>query len=134
MVTEAQARSQAAPVGGVPRWMRVAGGIVVAGGAAESAVLEVFYVPLRVGTVVLPVSILAAVVLNVVFPRVMFAATFVRWAVAVPAVLWLVVMVAMALGRPEGDVVLPGTWVGLGVLFGGTAAAAFGVTRALPRP
>jgi hypothetical protein len=123
-----------APAWPVPAWVRVVGGVLVAAAALESAVLEVFYVPLRVGTTVLPVSVLAAVLLNVALPALMYAATANRLATAVPAVLWLVVVVGLSIGRPEGDVVLPGDWIGLALLFGGALAAAYGLARALPPP
>jgi hypothetical protein len=121
-----------------PAWLRVLGGVLVGVAAVQGALLEVFYVPLRAGTVILPVSALAAVVLNVLLPRLMHSVTQVRRATLVPAALWLVVVVGLAMGRPEGDVVLPGSSSGaigvvaLVVLFGGTAAAAFGVARAMP--
>jgi hypothetical protein len=128
----------AAPPAARPAWLRLLAGALVGVAAVQSALLEVFYVPLRAGTVILPVSALAAVVFNVLLPQLMHRATQTRWAAVVPAVLWLVVVLGLAMGRPEGDVVLPGTpsgavgVVALVVLFGGTAAAAFGVTRALP--
>jgi hypothetical protein len=118
----------------LPGWVRVTGGVLVGAAAVETALLEVFYVPLRSGRVVLPVSVLAAVVLNVLLPRLMYAATRSRWATVLPAGLWLVVVVGLSVGRPEGDVVLPGNWIGLALLFGGAAAAAYGVARALPPP
>jgi hypothetical protein len=127
-----------APPAARPTWLRVLGGVLVGVAAVQSALLEVFYVPLRAGTVILPVSALAAVVLNVLLPRLMYSVTQVRRATVVPAALWLVVVLGLAMGRPEGDVVLPGTASGavgvvaLVVLFGGTAAAAFGVARAMP--
>lgn len=116
----------------LPMWVRVVGGILVAAGAVESAVLEVFYVPLRIGTVLIPVAVLAAAALNLLLPKLMYAATASRGATVLPAALWLIVVVGLSTGRPEGDVVLPGDWVGLLLLFGGAAAAAFGVARAIP--
>lgn len=118
----------------LPGWVRVTGGVLVGAAAVETALLEVFYVPLRSGRTPLPVSVLAALGLNVLLPRLMYAATRSRWATALPAGLWLVVVVGLSIGRPEGDVVLPGDWVGLALLFGGAAAAAYGVARALPPP
>ena len=117
-----------------PRWVRLVGGLLVGVAAVEAALLEVFYIPLRIGRVVLPVSVVAAVLLNVALPRLMYAATRSRWATALPAVLWLVVVIGFSVGRPEGDVVLPGNVRGLALLFGGAAAAAYGVAKALPPP
>jgi hypothetical protein len=116
----------------LPRWVRIAGGVLVGAGAVEAAVLEVFYAPLRIGTVLLPISVVAAIALNVWLPSLMVAATGNRYTPMVPGALWLLVVVGLSLGRPEGDVLLPGNWVGLLLLFGGAAAAAYGVARALP--
>jgi hypothetical protein len=116
----------------MPGWVRIAGGVLVGAGSLESALLEVLYTPLRIGTVLLPVSVAAALVLNVVLPKLMLAATQLRWSPVIPAVLWLIVVVGLSIGRPEGDVVLPGNGVGLALLFGGAAAGAFGVARAIP--
>jgi uncharacterized protein DUF6113 len=138
VAAEAPPPAAVAPPSAVrPMWLRVLGGVLVGVAAVQSALLEVFYVPLRAGTVILPVSALAAVVLNVLLPRLMYRATQVRRATVVPAALWLVVVVGLAMGRPEGDVVLPGSSNAIGVvalvvLFGGAAAAAFGVARAMP--
>jgi Family of unknown function (DUF6113) len=112
--------------------MRVVCGVLIGAGSLEAAILEVFFVPLRIGTVLVPVAVVAAFVLNVTLPKLMYAATVSRFAAVMPAVLWLVVVVGLSLGRPEGDVVLPGDAVGLFLLFGGAAAAAFGVARAIP--
>jgi hypothetical protein len=116
----------------LPLWVRVAGGVLVGIGAVEAAVFEVLYAPLRVGTVLLPVSVLAALVLNWWLPKLMLAATGAPYSPIVPAALWVVVVLGLSLGRPEGDVVLPGNWVGLLLLFGGAGAAAWGVARTLP--
>jgi len=138
VAAEAPTPAAVAPPAAWPAWLRVLGGVLVGVAAVQSALLEVFYVPLRAGTVILPVSVLAAVVLNVLLPRLMVRATQARRATLVPAALWLVVVVGLAMGRPEGDVVLPGSSSGavgvvaLVVLFGGTVAAAFGVVRAMP--
>ena len=132
MAAQAATTPATSPPAPLPRWVRVGGGLLVAAAAVEAAVLEVFYVPLRAGRVVLPVSVVAAVVLNVALPRLMYAATRSRGATVAPAALWLVVVVGLSLGRPEGDVVLPGTGMGLALLLGGAAAAAYGIARALP--
>jgi hypothetical protein len=130
----AQAASTPAgsPPAPLPGWVRAAGGLLIGVGAAEAAVLEVCYVPLRSGRLVLPVSVLAALVLNAVLPGLMYAATGSRAATVLPVGLWLLVVVALSLGRPEGDVLLPGNWQGLLLLFGGAAAAAYGVARGTP--
>jgi hypothetical protein len=133
VATEKAGTDTAAPTV-FPLWVRIVGGVLVGAAAVESAVLEVFYSPLRIGTVLLPVSVLAAFVLNVLLPKWMLAATGNRWSPIVPAALWVIVVIGLSMGRPEGDVVLPGDWVGLLLLFGGAGAAAYGVARAVPPP
>jgi len=117
-----------------PGWQRWTGGVLVSLGAVQAAVLEALYVPLRIGRVVLPVSVLAAIVLNAFLPRLMYAATGSRPTAALPIIAWLAVVIVLALPRPEGDVVMPGTWVGLAMLFLGAAAAAWGVSRVMSLP
>lgn len=101
---------------------------------AELAVLECLLVPLHVGRWPLPVAVVLAVAGNVVLPRVVVRLTRARIAVLAPVLAWLVVMVVFGLPRAEGDVLLPGTWVGLAVLFLGTLAVVAGAaTAVLPR-
>jgi hypothetical protein len=114
-----------------PGWARWLGGLLVAVGSVQAAVLEAFYLPLRVGTLILPVSVLAAVVLNVTLPRLMYLATGSRRAGVVPGALWLLVVLLLSLGRPEGDVIVPGNGLGAALLFLGALAGAFGIGRVL---
>ena len=70
------------------------------------AVVEVFWLPLRLGGVVVPVSVLAAVVGNVLLVRAALWVSGSRWVAALPALVWLVVAVA-AMGRTrEGDLLI----------------------------
>lgn len=130
-VVAAGTESAGVPAARLPGWTRWYGGLLVAVGAVQAAVLEAFYLPLRIGTILLPVSVLAAVVLNVALPRLMVAATGSRLAGAVPDVLWLLIILVLSLGRPEGDVIVPGNGVGLALLFLGALAGAVGTGRAL---
>jgi hypothetical protein len=127
------------PGGGarVPGWQRVLGGLLVAVGAVELAVVESFLVPLRAGTVPLPVSVLLAVVGNVALTRLMWRACRHRGAAAAPVVAWLVVVLVLAARRQEGDLVVPGTATGLAFLLLGTVAGAFALGQVVvpaPRP
>jgi hypothetical protein len=102
------------------------------------AVVEVFWLPLRVGGVLVPVSVVAAVVGNLLVVR---AA---RWlsgsgvVALLPAVAWVVVVVAAMIRRPEGDLLIVGGGdtgvVNLGFLLVGVVAAAFAAGRALAEP
>ncbi len=106
--------------------------------AAWLALVEVFWLPLRVGGVLLPLSVLAAVVGNVVLVGLAHQRSGSRLVAVLPAVTWLVIAVAATIRRPEGDLVLTGGGatgaVNLGFLLVGVLAAAFAVGRVLGAP
>ncbi|WP_346621972.1 DUF6113 family protein [Blastococcus montanus] len=116
----------------------VAWGVLAVVVAAWLALVEVFWLPLRVGGVLVPVSVAAAVIGN---PLLVFAALRVsgsRVVAALPAVTWLVVVVAAMMRRPEGDVLIVsggslGT-VGLVFVMLGVLAAALAVGQVLGTP
>jgi hypothetical protein len=103
--------------------------------AAWLALVEVFWLPLRVAGVLLPLSILAAVVGNLMLTGVYLRASRSRVVAALPALTWLVVVVAAMGRRPEGDLVITGGGaagiVNLAFLLTGVLAAAFAVGRML---
>jgi hypothetical protein len=118
----------------------VAGLVLVCLAALLAGVLEIVLVPLRSGTTLVPVSVLGALVGNVVFPR-MGRALIVRTAaMTVPFVAWLVpIVVSVLVVRPEGDVLIPGgggeQWVFYATLLcGGLAGMVTIVSAAPPRP
>jgi len=104
------------------------------------ALVEVFWLPLRVNGVLVPVSVLAAVVGNVLIVGTAHRLSRSRVVAVLPALAWLAVAIAASMRRPEGDLVLVGGGaigiVNLGFLLLGVVAAAFAVGRALaaPRP
>lgn len=102
----------------------VALGLVLYGIAgALSALLEILLVPLRVGTVLVPIAVVLAVASNIVIPWLSSGLTTAAFGAAPPVVLWIVTAFLLSTSRPEGDVLLPGgtnvQWVSYGVLFGG---------------
>lgn len=109
-----------------------AGAVVV---AAWLALVEVFWLPLRVGGVPAPVSVVAAVVGNLLLVGGALRYSGSRLVAVLPAGTWLVVVIAAATRRPEGDLVLTGGGatgvVNLIFLVLGVMAAAFAVGRAL---
>ena len=111
-------------------WAVVA--IVVAGWLA---MVEVFWLPLRIGGVLVPLSIVVAVVGNLLLPGLLFRLSGSRLVAVLPAVIWLVVAVAAMSRRPEGDVVFVGTGplatLNLVFLLTGVLAAAVAVGRTL---
>jgi hypothetical protein len=106
--------------------------------AAWLALVEVFWLPLRVSGILVPLSVLAAVVGNLVLVGLALRLTGSRLVATLPAFTWLVVAVAATFRRPEGDLVLVGTGslgvVGLAFLLLGVLAAAFAVGRVLAGP
>ena len=93
------------------------------------AVWGAFLVPFRVGATLVPVSCVVALVGNLVLGRA-GAALLGRWGVAGQGALWLAVALVLSSRRAEGDLVVPGTTVGLVFLLLGVVASsiAFGMT------
>ena len=87
------------------------------------AVWGAFLVPLRWGTVVLPVSWVVAAAGNLVLGRV-GARLLGRPGAIGPGVVWLVVALTLGSKRSEGDLIVPGTTPGLVYLLVGAVAGA----------
>ncbi|GAB3360777.1 hypothetical protein [Modestobacter lapidis] len=106
------------------------------------ALVEVFWLPWRVGGVPVPVSVLAAVAGNLVLVRAAHRLSGSRLVGALPAVVWLVIAVGGSVRRPEGDLLITGgdgatQLVNLAFLLLGVVAASLAVGRMLgapPRP
>ena len=117
------------------RARQVGGGVLTLAVAVWLALVEVFWLPLRVGGVLFPVSVIAAVAANLVLPRLALRLSGSRLAAALTGVAWLVVVVAAMIRRPEGDLLITGGGatgvVNLAFLVLGVLAAAFAVARAL---
>jgi uncharacterized protein YjeT (DUF2065 family) len=119
---------------------RLAAGVLCLGIAVWIALVEVFWLPLRVGGVLIPVSVAAAVVANLLLPPLTLRLSGSRLVAAGTGVAWLVVAVASMIRRPEGDLLITGGGatgvVNLAFLLLGVLAAAFAVGRVLggPRP
>ncbi|TFV68269.1 UNVERIFIED_ORG: hypothetical protein E4P37_00870 [Bacillus sp. AZ43] len=110
-------------------------GIAVAAAGTWLALVEVFWLPLRVGGVLLPVSVVAAVVGNLVLPALALRVSGSRLIAVLPVLGWIVVALAGMVRRPEGDLVVNGVGalgvVGLVFLALGVTAGAFSVGRVL---
>ena len=106
--------------------------------AAWLALVEVFWLPLRVGGVLVPLSVLVAVVGNLILPAGALRVSGSRLVAVLPAITWLVVAVGGMVRRPEGDLVMIGGGasgvVNLAFLMLGVLAAAFSVGRLLGGP
>jgi len=86
--------------------LRLLGGLFVLLLAVMCAILEVFYLPLRVGSILVPISVAAAVAGNVAFTRAMYVLSGSIWPALLPGALWLAVIARSSISRPEGDLLI----------------------------
>lgn len=129
----AAAPAAAAPVvrgGGVLGWVEL---VLIVLAAVLLAVVECFLVPLRFGSVPVPVSVPLAIAGNVALARMAARASGRVLTAVIPPVLWLAVVLVLAMQRAEGDLVVPGTLTGLVFLLGGTVAGAYGAASSITR-
>ena len=113
--------------------------VLAVGVATWLTLVEVFWLPWRVGGVPVPVSVPAAVVGNLLLVDAARRLSGSRLVAVLPAAVWLAISVTATMRRPEGDLLLPGgdaltSTVNLGYLLLGVVAAAFAVGRALGTP
>ena len=92
-----------------------------------------FLVPFRVGGTLVPVSLVIAVVGNVLVGR---AASRLAGSTGalLTGVLWVGLTLVLSSRRAEGDVVVPGSTVGMGFLLAGALASAVAYGAAVLRP
>ncbi|MGY1653817.1 hypothetical protein [Geodermatophilus sp. SYSU D01119] len=106
--------------------------------AAWLALVEVFWLPLRIGGVLVPLSVLAAAGGNFLLVSAAHRLTGSRVVAVLPAVTWLAIALAATARRPEGDLVAVGTGglgtVTLAFLGLGVVGAAVAVGRVLATP
>lgn len=106
-------------------WFAVA---LLAGSGVLAGLLETLLVPLYIGATVFPVAVVLALGTNVLLPWLAHTAVPRTSAVLAPFAGWLVAAFGFgAVGRPEGDVILPGSpssleYVTYGVIIGGFLA------------
>jgi hypothetical protein len=103
--------------------------------AAWLAVVEVLWLPLRVRGVLVPVSIAAAVLGNLVLVFLAHRLSRSRVVAVLPAAVWLVVALEASRPRPEGDLLIVGGGttggVNLAFLLLGILSAGFAVARVM---
>ena len=99
------------------------------------ALVEVFWLPLRVGGLLVPLSVVAAVTANLLLPAAARRLSGSRLIGVLPAVVWLVVAIGAMSRRAEGDLVITGGGVSgtinLAFLLLGVLAASLAVGRVL---
>ena len=91
-----------------------------------TAIFEVMFVPIRIGTVLVPVAVVLAIGTNILLPYLSHQLANSVPAALPPVIAWIVSVAALSSTRPEGDVLLPGgggvQFVSYGVLLGGLLA------------
>jgi hypothetical protein len=90
-----------------PLAVRVAAGVLISLFSVGLALVEAFLVPLRVGTVPLPICVLLGVAGNVVLTKLAVRQTGSVVVGVLQPVLWLLVIVVLSLPRAEGDLIVP---------------------------
>jgi hypothetical protein len=106
-------------------WFAVA---LLAACGVLAGLLETLLVPLYVGATVFPIAVVLALITNVLLPWLARIAVPKTPAVLAPFLGWLLAVLGFGtVGRPEGDVILPGSpstleFVTYGVMFGGFLA------------
>jgi hypothetical protein len=106
---------------------RVVAYVVSTALAVLLALVEAFLLPMRVGPLAVPfVSFALAVVANAGLIRFARYATGSRLGIVAPCIAWIAVLLTLSTRTAEGDLVMPGDWRGLGLLFIG--AGVFAVT------
>jgi len=94
------------PQGPEPLWVRLAGLGVACLGALVVAVLGAFLTPFRIGSILIPISLLFVVAGLTVVIRFAHAVTDHVGLSLVPGALWLVVSLVLSSRTTEGDLVL----------------------------
>ncbi len=107
--------------------------VVLVFDAIALATVELLYLPLRVGAIPFPITILLAVVTT---PWLVCSSAELggpRVLAAVPLVMWLLVLGVLGVGGPGGDVLLAADWRSGLLLAGGTIPAAVALGRVMAR-
>jgi hypothetical protein len=116
-------------------WESASWGVTAVLVAAWLALVEVFWLPLRIGGLLVPLSIPAAVLGNLLLVGAAHRLSGSKAVAVLPAVTWLVVAVGAMIRRPEGDLVMTGGGalgtINLAFLLFGVLAAAFAAGRVL---
>jgi hypothetical protein len=107
--------------------------VVLVFDAAALAMLELLYLPLWVGAVPFPITVLLAAVST---PWLVRSATELggsRMVAALPLIVWVLVIGVLGVAGPGGDVLLAGNWRSVLLLCGGIFPAAVVLGRAMAR-
>jgi hypothetical protein len=118
-----------------PLWLRLVGLLVAVVGAIAVALLGAFLTPLRIGSVLVPVSLVLVVAGLAVVTRFAHAVTEHIGLSLVPGVVWLVLSLVFSVRTTEGDLILISTnWVAtVYLLVGSVTIGVLGYRMILPR-
>lgn len=97
------------------------------------AVVELLYLPLRVGAVPFPITILLAVVSTPWLVRSTAELGGPRMLAVVPMLLWVLAFGVLGIAGPGGDVLLRDDWRSTLLMAGGTIPAAVALGRVMAR-
>lgn len=107
--------------------------VVLVFDALALAAVELLYLPLRVGAVPFPITILLAAVSTPWLVRSAAELGGPSVVAAVPLVVWVLALGVLGIGGPGGDVLLPADWRSALLLGGGMFPAAVVLGWALAR-
>ncbi|MBM0257672.1 hypothetical protein [Micromonospora sp. 4G55] len=115
--------------------LRVAGGLVSAVGGVLVALLGLLLSTVRVGGHLIGVSVLVTIGAAIAVSWFAYATVGRKWAVALPALPWFVLMAVAAVRTTEGDLLVAGdNWVGLGMITAGAMTFAVMAFRQILGP
>lgn len=97
------------------------------------AAIELLYLPLWIGAVPFPITIVLAGVSTPWLVRSSAALGGPSWVAAVPLVVWVVALLALGVAGPGGDVLLPADWRALLLMAAGIFPGAVQLGRALAK-
>jgi hypothetical protein len=115
--------------------LRITGGVLAVLAALLSGVLELFFIPLRAGGILLGVAALAAVPINLAIAWFAVQTVGRRWALGPPWAAWTVLMFfAASVRSTEGDYLVSGdNWAALVLILLGSLAFAVYAYRLILR-
>jgi hypothetical protein len=116
--------------------LRVVGAVVAVWGGALLGTYATFMTAYRIGTVLVPVSLVLAVVGNLALIWFAYATTGNKWLALLPGLVWAGLSFVGATRTREGDLVLyQSNWVGTVYLFAGSVTIAVAAYRLIvPKP
>ncbi|MEV6800739.1 hypothetical protein AB0M91_20670 [Micromonospora rifamycinica] len=138
-VVEEEPAAEAPPPGLVVRLLdvvlRVVGGLVAVAGGVLTALVALLLSTVRVGGQLIGVSVVVTIVGAIAVSWFAYATVGRRWAVALPALPWFVLMAVAAVRTAEGDLLVAGeNWVGLAMITTGAMTFAVMAFRQILSP